>query len=304
MLASETPALSVIGATFVREVAPGEMVVIDADGPAQPRDPVAARRGAAAVHLRVRLHRPARQPALRQGGPRDPLPHGRAAGAPGAGRGRHGDGGARVGRARRRGLRPGQRHPLRAGPGQEPLHRPLLHRARPAGAGRRGAAQAQPADATPSRASGWWWSTTPSCAARRSARSSACCARPGRPRSTCASRRRPGAGPASTASTRPRHEELLATDHTVEEMARILGADSLAYISIENLKAAIGADGGFCDACFTGDYPTPVPAGVGHAAGGPSRSPSPPTRPRSPGSDHRGRGRRHLRRRRRRHRGR
>ena len=33
VLASETPALSVIGATFVREVAPGEMVVIDADGP-------------------------------------------------------------------------------------------------------------------------------------------------------------------------------------------------------------------------------------------------------------------------------
>jgi glutamine phosphoribosylpyrophosphate amidotransferase len=45
-------------------------------------------------------------------------------------------------------------------------------------------------------------------------------------------------------------------------MARILGADSLAYITIENLKDAIGADGGFCDACFTGDYPTPVPAHV------------------------------------------
>jgi len=57
----------------------------------------------------------------------------------------------------------------------------------------------------------------------------------------------------------PSYEELLATDHTVEEMAEILGADSLAYISIENLKEAIGADGGFCDACFTGDYPTPVP---------------------------------------------
>ena len=56
----------------------------------------------------------------------------------------------------------------------------------------------------------------------------------------------------------PSYEELLATDHTVEEMAEILGADSLAYISIENLKEAIGADGGFCDACFTGDYPTPV----------------------------------------------
>ena len=57
----------------------------------------------------------------------------------------------------------------------------------------------------------------------------------------------------------PSYEELLATDHTVEEMADILGADSLAYISIENLKEAIGADAGFCDACFTGDYPTPVP---------------------------------------------
>jgi amidophosphoribosyltransferase len=58
----------------------------------------------------------------------------------------------------------------------------------------------------------------------------------------------------------PSYEELLATDHSIEDMARILGADSLAYISIENLKGAIGADAGFCDACFTGDYPTPVPA--------------------------------------------
>ena len=58
----------------------------------------------------------------------------------------------------------------------------------------------------------------------------------------------------------PSHEELLATDRSVEEMADVLGADSLAYISIENLKAAIGVDTGFCDACFTGDYPTSVPA--------------------------------------------
>ena len=92
---------------------------------------MAARRRAAAVHLRVRLLRPARQPALRPRGPRGRLPHGRAAGGAGAGRGRHGDGGARVGRAGGRGLRPGQRHPLRPGPGEEPLHRPLLHRARP-----------------------------------------------------------------------------------------------------------------------------------------------------------------------------
>jgi amidophosphoribosyltransferase len=58
----------------------------------------------------------------------------------------------------------------------------------------------------------------------------------------------------------PSHEELLATGRSVEEMAKELGADSLAFISIENLKEAIGTDGGFCDACFSGDYPTPLPA--------------------------------------------
>jgi amidophosphoribosyltransferase len=57
----------------------------------------------------------------------------------------------------------------------------------------------------------------------------------------------------------PSPDELLAANHSVEEMREILGADSLAYISVENLKEAIGADGGFCDACFTGDYPTAVP---------------------------------------------
>jgi amidophosphoribosyltransferase len=63
----------------------------------------------------------------------------------------------------------------------------------------------------------------------------------------------------------PSQDELLAANHTEEEMRAILGADSLAYISVENLKAAIGVGvgvgehGGFCDACFTGDYPTTVP---------------------------------------------
>ncbi|HVB91628.1 MAG TPA: amidophosphoribosyltransferase [Acidimicrobiales bacterium] len=57
----------------------------------------------------------------------------------------------------------------------------------------------------------------------------------------------------------PSCDELLAANHTIAEITEILGADSLAYISVENLKAAIGDDGGFCDACFTGDYPTAVP---------------------------------------------
>jgi amidophosphoribosyltransferase len=61
----------------------------------------------------------------------------------------------------------------------------------------------------------------------------------------------------------PSCEELLAANHTTEEMAEILGADSLAYISIENLKKAIGVADGFCDACFTGNYPTSVPNQAG-----------------------------------------
>jgi amidophosphoribosyltransferase len=61
----------------------------------------------------------------------------------------------------------------------------------------------------------------------------------------------------------PSTDELLAANNSIEEITQILGVDSLAYISVENLKRAIGvADGGFCDACFTGDYPTSVPTSV------------------------------------------
>ena len=70
----------------------------------------------------------------------------------------------------------------------------------------------------------------------------------------------------------PSTDELLAANHSIEEITEILGADSLAYISVENLKAAIGADGGFCDACFTGDYPTAVPTSTPVLFTAPARS--------------------------------
>jgi amidophosphoribosyltransferase len=58
----------------------------------------------------------------------------------------------------------------------------------------------------------------------------------------------------------PTREELLAATRSLPEIERFLGADSIAYISLPNLKHAIGAPGaGFCDACLTGKYPTPVP---------------------------------------------
>jgi len=58
----------------------------------------------------------------------------------------------------------------------------------------------------------------------------------------------------------PSRTELLAAHMSVPEMASFLGADSLAYLTLDNLKTAIGAAGvGFCDACLTGEYPVKVP---------------------------------------------
>jgi amidophosphoribosyltransferase len=51
-------------------------------------------------------------------------------------------------------------------------------------------------------------------------------------------------------------EEMIAHGRTVEEIARELKADSLAYLSMEGVYEAVGAPAGdHCDACFTGDYP-------------------------------------------------
>lgn len=57
----------------------------------------------------------------------------------------------------------------------------------------------------------------------------------------------------------PTREELLAVDRDVEDMARLLGADSLAFLNLPAAAAAAGGGrdgpGGFCDACFSGRYP-------------------------------------------------
>src|ERR671934_1547809 len=51
-------------------------------------------------------------------------------------------------------------------------------------------------------------------------------------------------------------QEMIAHDRSVAEVARELGADSLAYLSLEGLYAAIGQTRAtHCDACFTGEYP-------------------------------------------------
>jgi amidophosphoribosyltransferase len=51
-------------------------------------------------------------------------------------------------------------------------------------------------------------------------------------------------------------EELIAANKTVDEIAAYIGADSLKYLSLEGLEAAIGRPmEGHCTACFCGDYP-------------------------------------------------
>ncbi len=54
-------------------------------------------------------------------------------------------------------------------------------------------------------------------------------------------------------------EHLIAVKHTVEEIARIIGADSLGYLPISGLREMTGRDD-LCAACFDGDYPTKIPA--------------------------------------------
>lgn len=54
-------------------------------------------------------------------------------------------------------------------------------------------------------------------------------------------------------------EHLIACHHSVEETAQIIGADSLGYLPVAELGALAGGCG-YCSACFDGEYPTPVPS--------------------------------------------
>ncbi len=59
----------------------------------------------------------------------------------------------------------------------------------------------------------------------------------------------------------PEREELLAAQNSVDQMRTFMGADTLAFVSIEGLYRAMGLNGRdnempqYCDACFTGEYP-------------------------------------------------
>lgn len=58
----------------------------------------------------------------------------------------------------------------------------------------------------------------------------------------------------------PKRAELIAATHSLEEIRRYIGADSLGYLSLEGLLSSVGpARGSYCTSCYTGEYPVAFP---------------------------------------------
>ncbi len=57
----------------------------------------------------------------------------------------------------------------------------------------------------------------------------------------------------------PSCDQLIAHNNTVDEICKMIGADSLGYLDGERLHELIGGDTGYCDACFSGKYPVAPP---------------------------------------------
>jgi amidophosphoribosyltransferase len=59
----------------------------------------------------------------------------------------------------------------------------------------------------------------------------------------------------------PRRSELIAATHSLEEIRRYIGADSLGYVSVDGLLASVGTNrGSYCTSCYTGRYPVAFPS--------------------------------------------
>ena len=264
VLASETCALDIVGADFVRDVEPGEIVVINDQG-VHSIKPFGRARERFCVFEYIYFARP---DSVMEGTPvyearkRIGAELARESGVPAD----VDRAGARFRRARGDGLRGGERHPVRAWHHPQPLCRPHLHRAdRPHPPSRREAeALRQPAGAGGQAGRSWW--TTSSCAARPAARSSRWCAQ---------------AGARGSA-----HAHLLAADHAFlllrhrhagarqaaggaalrwrrwrSRSARTAwrSSRSTGCIARWASRSATRREPHYCDACFTGDYPIALP---------------------------------------------
>ena len=260
MLASETCALDIIGARFVRDIENGEVVVISEEGIESIRFADAV--PDAAVHLRVHLLRPAGFGRERQERLRGAQEHRPRARPRGCRAGRHRRAGAGFRRARGPRLRPGDRDPLRDGDHPQPLCRPDLHPADPIGA------RTRRADEAFGQPRGHRGQAHRARRRQPGARHHLGEDRPddarGRRRARCisGSPRRRSPIPDFYGIDTPEREKLLAATHDLEGMRNYIGADSLAFLSIPGLYRAMGEEARdeacpqYTDHCFTGDYPT------------------------------------------------
>ena len=256
VLASETAALDIVGAHFVREVEPGEMIVIDASGMHTERfaeaDPKLclfefvyfARPDTSLYGHSVHAARQRMGEELARQAPVDadmvmPVPE---SGIPAA-----------------QGYAARGRHSLRRRPGEEPLRRPYVHPAEPEDARPGCPAQAQPAAREhPGQEAGRGRRLHRARHHHEAGRADA--ARGGRGRGALPGVVAPYRWPCSYGMDTGSRSELLAADLSVGEIRDFLGVDSLAYLELDRLTAATGASAdSFCTACLSGRYPVPIP---------------------------------------------
>ena len=260
ILASETCALDIIGAQYVRDVENGEVVVFDEDG-AQSHKPFPPMAPRPCIFEYIYFARP------------DSIVGGRnvydvrktmgaRAGARGAGQRRRDRAGAGFRRAGGDRLRAGVRHPLRARHHPQPLCRPHLH---PADAvdPRSGRAHEALAPTAPwSTASASCWSTTSIVRGTTSRKIVQMMRDAGAKEVHFRIASPPITHPDYYGIDTPERDKLLAATHDLEGMRKFIGADSLAFLSVDGIYRAMGFEGRdpvrpqFTDHCFTGDYPT------------------------------------------------
>ena len=260
VFSSETSGLDIIGAEFVREIQPGEIVIADSEhGLRSERVELEGARPALCIFEFIYFARPdsvmngKTLHVVRQNMGRH-LSHG----GPGGGRPRRpgpGHGHAGGDRLRRR-----LRHPLHRGPHQEPLRAPHVHPARRQPAPGRHPHEAQPADLGDQGQAAHRRRRLHRARQHDAPAGATCCSTPAPPRSTCASARRRSSGPATTASTwRPAPSSSRPTSRWTRSATTSAPPACTTSRSTASRPAPACRASQFCRACFDGDYPIEVP---------------------------------------------
>jgi amidophosphoribosyltransferase len=264
MVASESVALDTLGFKMLRDVEPGEAVLIDMRGNFVSRQCAERTLHAPCMFEFVYLARPdsvmdgisVYETRVKMGelpGREDPPHHA----APGD---RRGDPDSRFQPALGDGTGRAAQPPLSRRLRQEPLHRPHLHHARPGDAPEIGAPEAQCHQPGVQGARACCWSTTPSCAARPASEIVMMAREAGAKKVYFASASPPVRFANVYGIDMPTRSELIAAYRSDEEICREIGADALIYQDLDALKAAVRAVNPtvtqFETSCFDGNYIT------------------------------------------------